>query len=189
MKLQIPHGHSTLVLFHFTNITAISKAHNHTHLKCMLTITRVVNYTASNIGSKSQESDCQKYHETRYEIHQIIMPNSKTKSTSNKWSSLEKQSFEIPHARGLNLEKCICADTQKDLTQLSTNLQILERQWFRRKKKALDLRSTNHFNPSIPVIIMIISCMKELGQRHEDGTFLVDGSSFKLCLPACCIWT
>lgn len=36
---------------------------------------------------------------------------------------------------------------------------------------------------------MIISCMKELGQRHEDGTFLVDGSSFKLCLPACCIWT
>lgn len=118
MKLQIPHGHSTLVLFHFTNITAISKAHNHTNLKCMLTITQVVNYTASNIGSESQESDCQKYHETRYEIHQMIMPNSKTKSTSNKWSSLEKQSFEIPHAHGLNLEKCICADTQKDLTQL-----------------------------------------------------------------------
>lgn len=81
----------------------------------------------------------------------------------------------------------MCRYTERPHAAQITNLQILERQWFRRKKKALDIRSTNHFNPSIPVIIMIISCMKELGQRHEDRTFLVDGSSFKLCLPACCI--
>lgn len=77
--------------------------------------------------------------------------------------------------------------TERPRTAQITNLQILEWQWLWREKKALNVRSTNHFNPSIPIHITIINCIK-VGQRNVDGTFLVDGSSFKLRIPACRKW-